>query len=185
MSRFNNLHMQSFVIVSKKELATQINIWKKHLPYVRPYYAIKSNNDPVLMSWMVELYGDTMGFDCASLNEMANTRAVSKTADIIYAQPCKTKTDIQDAKRFSVQTTVVDSPEEMEKVGKGNWRGDVLIRLLVPDGNSRQPFGKKFGAPLTWVPEILQLAKQYKTNISGLSFHVGSECENPEQFARA
>ena len=185
MSRFNNLHMQSFVIVSKKELATQINIWKKHLPYVRPYYAIKSNNDPVLMSWMVELYGDKMGFDCASLNEMTNTRAVSKTADIIYAQPCKTKTDIQDAKRFSVQTTVVDSPEEMEKVGKGNWRGDVLIRLLVPDGNSRQPFGKKFGAPLTWVPEILQLAKQYKTNISGLSFHVGSECENPEQFARA
>lgn len=177
--------MQSFVIVSKKELATQIGIWKKHLPYVRPYYAIKSNNDPVLMSWMVELYGDKMGFDCASLNEMMNTRNVSKTADIIYAQPCKTRTDIQDAKRFGVQTTVVDSPEEMEKVGKGNWRGDVLIRLLVPDANSRQPFGKKFGAPLTWVPEILQLAKQYKTNITGLSFHVGSECENPEQFARA
>ena len=137
------------------------------------------------MSWMVKLFGDKMGFDCASINEMENVRSISKVADIIYAQPCKTPTDIQTSKGYGAKTTVVDSPEEMEKLCNQNWLGNVLIRLLVPDTNSRQPFSKKFGAPLQWVPEILDLAAKKKIPITGLSFHVGSECENPEQFARA
>ena len=35
------------------------------------------------------------------------------------------------------------------------------------------------------VPQILESAKRYKIPVSGLSFHVGSECENPNQFAKA
>ena len=184
-NRFKNPLLKSFVIVSKHQLEKQVNIWKRHLPYVTPYYAIKSNNDPVLMSWMTELFEGKIGFDCASINEMETTRKVSRQSDIIYAQPCKTQHDIQIAKRHGVSATVVDSPEEMEKVGKGNWQSDVYIRLLVPDENSRQPFSKKFGAPVSWVPEILAVAKQYKMKVKGLSFHVGSECENPDQFSRA
>jgi ornithine decarboxylase len=73
----------------------------------------------------------------------------------------------------------------MDKMGQASWKGNVLIRLLVPDGNSRQPFSKKSGAPVQWVPQILDLAKRYKIPVTGLSFHVGSECENPNQFAKA
>jgi ornithine decarboxylase len=137
------------------------------------------------MTWMIKSFGDKMGFDCASINEMETVDRISKSVDIIYAQPCKTAADIQSSKRFNAKTTVVDSPEEMEKLCKENWLGNVLIRLLVPDTNSRQPFSKKFGAPLEWVPQILALAASKKIPITGLSFHVGSECENPEQFARA
>ena len=137
------------------------------------------------MSWMIEMFNGKIGFDCASINEMETTRRVSRASDIIYAQPCKTSYDIQQAKRYNVSATVIDSPEEMEKVGKGNWQTDIYIRLLVPDDKSKQPFSKKFGAPVSWVPEILTLAKHYKMRVKGLSFHVGSECENPDQFARA
>jgi ornithine decarboxylase len=137
------------------------------------------------MNWMTELFGSRMGFDCASINEMETVRRLSADVDIVYAQPCKTTQDIQQSKQYSVQTTVVDSPEEMRKLGLAKWHGDVLIRLLVPDTNSRQPFSKKFGAPIQWVPQILTVAQQFNIPISGVSFHVGSECENPEQFARA
>jgi len=138
------------------------------------------------MSWMLELFGhNKVGFDCASIQEMIAVRKLSKETPIIYAQPCKTLTDISESVKYGIRTTVVDSPEEMEKMGRAGWRGDLLIRLLVPDSNSKQPFSKKFGAPIQWVPEILQLAKDYRIPVKGLSFHVGSECQNPEQFARA
>jgi len=160
-------------------------MWKQYLPWIKPYYAVKSNNDKRLMAWMIDAYGPAMGFDCASISEIQEVRAVSKQSPIVYAQPCKTKPDINESLRYGVRTTVVDSPEEMDKMGQAGWKGDVLIRLLVPDGNSRQPFSKKFGAPVQWVPQILELAKRHKIPVTGLSFHVGSECENPNQYAKA
>ena len=155
LSRFQNPTLKSFVVVSKDRLNTQIRMWKAYLPWIKPYYAVKSNNDKRLMAWMIDAYGPHMGFDCASISEMQEVRSVSKTSPIVYAQPCKTKTDINDSLRFGVRTTVVDSPEEMDKMGQAGWKGDVLIRLLVPDNNSRQPFSKKFGAPVQWFRKFL------------------------------
>ena len=156
------------------------------MPYIKPYYAVKSNNDPTLMAWMVELFGKGgMGFDCASIGEMKTIRTIAKQSPIVYAQPCKTINDINESVRYGVRLTVVDSPEEMAKLGQVSWKGATLIRLLVPDSKSKQPFSKKFGAPVQWVPQILEIAKQYKIHVSGLSFHVGSECTNPSQFAHA
>ena len=137
------------------------------------------------MSWMTELFDNKMGFDCASINEMTTVRKISKKVPIVYAQPCKTKLDIAESVKYGVSTTVVDSPEELEKLAKSGWKSNVFIRLLVPDSNSKQPFSKKFGAPLLWVSNIIELSKQYKIPITGLSFHVGSECENPNQFSKA
>jgi len=172
--------------MNKANIDKQALIWKKHLPFVRPFYAVKSNNDLQLLQWLTEVFGPQyMGFDCASINEMESVRKISKTANIIYAQPCKTLTDISDSTRFGIKTTVVDSPEEMEKLYTAGWKGSTFIRLAVPDSNSKQPFSKKFGSPIQWVPEILELSKRYKIPINGLSFHVGSECENPNQFAKA
>jgi len=185
LSRFRSPVCKSFVVVEKTKLQHQVQLWKRYLPHIKPYYAVKSNNDKTLMSWMTELYENKMGFDCASILEMETVRKISKNTHILYAQPCKTKQDIAESVRHGVNATVVDSPEEMIKLATSGWRGDVLIRLLVPDSDSKQPFGKKFGAPLIWVPEILEISKRYKVPITGLSFHVGSECENPSQFKKA
>jgi len=184
VSRFTS-SSKSFVVIDKAKLEKQVKIWNRHLPFITPYYAVKSNNDTTLMSWMTCLFHHKMGFDCASIAEMETVRKISKQIPIVYAQPCKTIADINESTRYGVRITVVDSPEELEKLGRSGWKGDVLIRLLVPDNNSKQPFGKKFGAPIQWVPTIIELSKQYKIKITGISFHVGSECENPAQFTKA
>lgn len=184
-TRFKSPILKSFVVIDRSKLQKQVEIWNRHLPYVKPFYAVKSNNDATLMGWMNELFNKNMGFDCASINEMETVRKFSKQVPILYAQPCKTKQDIDESIVHGIRTTVVDSPEEMDKLGKSAWKGTVLIRLLVPDADSKQPFGKKFGSPIVWVPEILEKAKYYKIPITGLSFHVGSECTKPEQFKKA
>ena len=104
---------------------------------------------------------------------------------ILYAHPCKSPNDIRIAKEKDVPITVVDSPEEVMKLAAGGWTGGTLIRLMVPDGGSVQPFSKKFGAPISWVPEIRAVLKSSGMKHSGYSFHVGSMCTQPQQFTQA
>jgi ornithine decarboxylase len=87
-------------------------------------------------------------------------------------------------------TTVVDSPEEVQKLleagyGTAETPGTVLIRLKVSDAGSAQPFSRKFGAPIAWVPEMLDMIRGTRLKHAGWSFHVGSLCNQPNQFAQA
>lgn len=147
-------------------------------------YAVKCNNDPMLMRWMKEIHPD-LGFDCASLREIGEALPIVKPEKIIYAQPCKKEEDSKIAQARGVGLTVVDSVEEVETLGKANWFGQILVRLLVEDGGSKQPFGKKFGAPFAWLPRIYEAARHYKLEFAGFSFHVGSECASPKQYPMA
>ena len=134
------------------------------------------------MRWMTELH-PTIGFDYASRREIFEALPLVNPNRIIYAQPCKKTEDIKVANTAGIPLSVVDSVEETEKMI--GWTGDILIRLLVEDKGSKQPFGKKFGAPLQWLPKIYDTARALKLNLVGFSFHVGSECQNPEQYANA
>jgi len=104
---------------------------------------------------------------------------------IIYANPCKSHEDIAAAVQLGALTTVVDSPEEVQKLSEAGHQGNVLIRLKVPDAASAQPFSRKFGAPLSWVPDILSALRDAKIYHAGWSFHVGSLCNEPKQFSGA
>lgn len=170
--------------VSKKALKFQLDLWQQHLPKVVPHYAVKYNNDPVMMRWMTEIFPD-MGFDCASEREINDVLPVCDPSKIVYAQPCKKQTDIKIAQAKGVSLTVADSVEELEKLAEADWKGEILVRMLVPDGGSKQPFSKKFGAPLQWVPKMYEVAKAHNLKMTGFSFHVGSECENASQYPRA
>lgn len=112
-------------------------------------------------------------------------RAGASPQHIVYAHPCKSESDIQVANRLRVPTTVVDSPEEVDKLVTGGWNGGALIRLMVPDAGSMQPFSKKFGAPLSWVKSIAERLDDAGIAHHGWSFHVGSLCTKPAQFSTA
>jgi diaminopimelate decarboxylase len=153
---------------------------------VTPHYAVKSNNDGQLLQW---LHQAGAHFDCASPQEIRDVKAIGAPAtNIIYANPCKSREDIQSAMQLGASTTVVDSPEEVQKLSEAGFRADghgVLIRLKVPDAASAQPFSRKFGAPLEWVPDILHALRAAKLCHAGWSFHVGSLCSQPKQFSGA
>ena len=125
-------------------------------------------------------------FDCASPQEIREVKEIGAASScIIYANPCKSREDIQSAIQLGVSTTVVDSPEEVHKLSEAGFSGTVLIRLKVPDAASAQPFSRKFGAPLEWVPDILHSLRSTNIQHTGWSFHVGSLCSQPKQFSGA
>jgi ornithine decarboxylase len=133
---------------------------------------------------MKDYYPD-MGFDCASSKEIDEALPICGPSKIIYAQPCKKPEDIKIAAARGINLTVADSVEEIEKLAEAKWDGEVLVRLLVRDKGSKQPFGKKFGAPQEWLPAMYSAAAAHKLNMTGFSFHVGSECQDPLQYKHA
>jgi ornithine decarboxylase len=145
---------------------------------------VKANNDPQLLRWLA---ASGVQFDCASVREMHDVQAAGAipSKDIVYAQPCKTVADLKKAAALRVPLTVVDSVEEVAKLREARWPGNTLIRLLVPDKGSAQPFSRKFGAPADWVPDIQRALDAARIPHVGWSFHVGSMCSTPAQFATA
>lgn len=92
---------------------------------------------------------------------------------------------MREAAASGVRTTVIDSPEEVQKLAEVKWPGNTLIRLKVADSGSAQPFSRKFGAPLSWVSDILKALQEARIPHAGWSFHVGSLCNDPAQYFKA
>lgn len=59
----------SFFVVNVGQLVDILKTWKTALPYVETFYAVKCNDDPVLL----KLLAATLpGFDCASKVDLSN-----------------------------------------------------------------------------------------------------------------
>jgi ornithine decarboxylase len=172
----------SFYAISERRVKEQVGAWTSAMSGIKPYYAVKCNPEPLLLKW---LSTSGVAFDCASAREIAAVKAVKGDADIIFANPCKKREDIYYAIENQVTTTVVDSIEEIDKLAECEWPYKSLIRIRVEDSGSKMPFGAKFGADPSSVSNLLAYAKERGQQISGISFHVGSGCEDPRQYRSA
>lgn len=120
------------------------------------------------------------------MREIEEVLSVGSSVDqIVYANPCKGRDDISYANRLGVNTTVIDSMEEIDKIVEEGWKGNALLRIRVDDTKSVVPFGRKFGSQTHHVGFIGQYAKTRGLPLSGISFHVGSGCSNANQYTRA
>lgn len=104
---------------------------------------------------------------------------------ILFANPCKTNSDISYAKQHSIPWVTADSIEEFVKMDQANYKPEVLLRIAVDDSNSSCPFGAKFGLEPSNVQKVAKIAKLMNFSITGLSFHVGSGSTSSWAFRNA
>jgi ornithine decarboxylase len=185
-NRFLPTTQGSFYTLSYERFIQQYVLWKKHLPKVHPYYAVKCNPDPILLQWM---HNFGISFDCASAYEMSLVKKQFKTQSlkdhVLLANPCKTPNDILTGKMLNVPWVTADSKEELLKMHEADYRPNVLLRVAVDDSSSTCPFNVKFGLFEKDVEEVAYTAKQINMPITGLSFHVGSGSTSPKAFQLA
>ena len=141
----------------------------------------------MLMRWLAD---SGAGFDCASGTELQKAASLfSKkeyfTKASIFANPCKPFRDLRLAADLESGPTVIDSVEEIEKLNEVHWKNGALIRIAVDDQGSKMPFSKKFGATISEIQKIKDAAAALKQTIRGISFHVGSGCQEPLQYSKA
>ena len=174
----------SVTVLSKSRIDTQWSTWQKTFPTIKPFYAVKCNPEPFLLQ---TLMNHSANFDCASLREVYDVQSCVNPydmghSDILYAHPMKSERDIQTIGQLGIQTTVVDSVEECEKLEMCGWKGSAFLRVAVEDKGSKMPFSVKFGANKD---EVQQIASRSRVPITGVSFHVGSGCQTPLQYKDA
>lgn len=153
------------------------------LPGVELYYAIKSLPHPDLLA---TLAAEGAAFDVASSGELELLRNLHFTPRrTIHTHPIKRSKDIRDALRFGCTSFVVDNIDELDKFVPYRHRVGLLLRIGFQNKGAVVDLARKFGCTLEDVDPLLQRAKQLGIHVKGLSFHVGSQCDNPVEHAAA
>lgn len=171
---------QSFMLVDLGDIIRQFSKWKKNLPRITPYYAIKCNPCPIIIELLNKL---GCCFDCASQQEILQAINLGvEPKNIIFANPCKPVDFIKFSRSNDVDLLVVDSENELFKIKLFHPDTNILVRIQTDDSKSRCRFNCKFGVELENVGKILEMGKILNLNIIGVSFHVGSGCEDAQVY---
>ncbi|MGE5547493.1 MAG: type III PLP-dependent enzyme [Solirubrobacterales bacterium] len=153
----------------------------------RVLYAVKCNPEPAVLRalWL----GGVREFDCASAQEVRLVRALLPDATIHFMHPVKSRAAIRESWQVhGVRDFVVDSADEIAKVleetGAGLRDLGLVVRLALPKGGAVYDLSGKFGAEAAEAVRLLRLARAVSRRV-GLSFHVGSQCLDPDAYRRA
>ncbi|KAF8385023.1 odc-1 [Pristionchus pacificus] len=172
---------EAFMIINLDALYERFKLWKRELPQIEPFYAVKCNSDETMVQALAAL---GVGFDCASREEIDIVMRMGVAQErIIYANPCKTRSFIAHAEEKGVTMMTFDNAEELEKIAKHHKCPELILRIAVSDPTATCPLNLKFGAePVKQAPELLKRAADLGIAVIGVSFHVGSGCNDPSAY---
>ena len=166
--------------------------FRKYLPRVQAYYAVKANPDPAIIK---TLYDMGASFDVASMPEFeivyenikdlpAKERQDWIWDKIIYANPIKPNETLKELDQYKPLVTY-DNVEEIKKIRKYAPRAGLALRLKVPNTGAMVELSSKFGAAPGEAVTLIEAAHDAGLVVEGLSFHVGSQTTNFENFVQA
>ncbi len=180
------------VVIDHQILRRNYAEFKTHLPKVQAYYAVKANPDPAIVR---TLYAAGASFDVASLPEFRlvyeNIRHLPPKEQqdfiwdkIIYANTTKPKETLEALDQYKPLVTY-DNLNELKKIRQYAPHAGVVLRLRVPNTGSMVELSSKFGCDAGEAVDLVVEAFHIGLVVEGLSFHVGSQCTNFENFVQA
>jgi ornithine decarboxylase len=185
-------HGTPVVVIDHEVIRQNYASFCRHLPKVQAYYAVKANPDPEIVR---TLYKAGASFDVASLPEFllvhqnierlpAKKRQDFIWDKIIYANPIKPKETLKALDRYKPLLTY-DNPEELHKIKRYAPHAGLVLRLRVPNTGSVVELSSKFGCDPGEAVDLILEAFRTGLVVEGLSFHVGSQCTNFDNFVQA
>lgn len=149
----------------------------------RVMYAVKCNPHLTVLQTLYD--AGIRHFDTASLAEIALVREHLPQADCYFMHPVKARAAIMTAQQvYSVDHFVIDHEKELQKIIDATGGGDgkvLLVRIVTPVHDAQYQLSDKFGIAAEEAPELLR--KVHDANFqTGVAFHVGSQCRNPQAF---
>jgi len=185
-------HGTPLFVVDHAVLRRNYADFRKRLPRVQAYYAVKANPDPLIVRTLFE---EGASFDVASMPEFMtvyeNIRKMKPRArqewiwdKIIYANPIKDVATLQQLDRYKPLVTY-DNAAEIDKLRCHAPSAGLILRLTVPNIGSVVELSSKFGAPAGQAVDLIAAAFDAGLTVEGLSFHVGSQCTNFQNYIHA
>jgi ornithine decarboxylase len=185
-------HGTPLFVVDHEELRRNYATFKKYLPRVQAYYAVKANSDPAIVKTLFETGAS---FDVASMPEFRIVYKYIKDMPdkqrqdwiwdkIIYANPIKANETLQELNPYKPLVTY-DNYEEIRKIKKHAPQAGLALRLKVPNTGAMVELSSKFGAAPGEAVDMILAADKAGLTVEGLSFHVGSQTTNFKNYVAA
>src|SRR5512136_833215 len=182
-------HGTPLVVVDHDAIRRNYASFKRHLPKVQAYYAVKANPAPEIVQ---TLYKAGASFDVASLPEfmlvhdLIRHRPARERQDfvwdkIVYANPVKAKETLDKYKPL----VTFDNRIEIGKIKECAPHAGLLVRIRVPNTGSMVELSSKFGCDPGEAVDLVNAAFDMGLVAEGISFHVGSQCTNFQNFVQA
>ncbi len=176
----NRGYSKPFLLVDSSIIRNKIRRFRAAMPRVNPHYAVKANPDLHVLKTLIE---EGAGFEIASISELNILLNLEVPAEeIYYSNPIKSRAYLEYAASKGVEWYVLDSVEELRKIISVKPDAKSYLRIDVPNVGSDWPLAGKFGAHLTEIKEIIAEAVHLDANLVGVTFHVGSQCRNPQNW---
>jgi len=176
-------HGTPLLVVSRSKLIETYQKMREHLPGVEMFYAAKANPDHHILSTLCE---QGCSIDVCSFGELQAAVRAGFTADrMLHTHPCKTESNLMDCYDFGVRWFVYDNLLELDKMARLTPDVNLLLRLAVSASSSMINLSAKFGAALPEAVGLVRAARRRGMNVKGFSFHVGSQCLNPDDYRTA
>jgi len=185
-------HGTPLFIIDHEVIRKNYRTFKRNLPRVQCYYAVKANSNQEIVK---TLFDEGASFDVASYNEFMQVYTYISNFEekdkyfyiwdrIIFSNTIKDRDTLRKIKRYKPLVTY-DSPDELRKIKENCNTAGLVLRLKVPDTGSQVELSSKFGAEPGDADELIRQAFDFGLVVEGLSFHVGSQCTNFDNYSAA
>ena len=169
-----------FLIIDSHIIRQKTRRFMAALPRVRPHYAVKANPDRRVLKTLME---EGAGFEIASIAELDLLLELGvPVKEIFYSNPMKSRAYLESAATKGVEWYVLDSVEELRKIVSVKSDAKMYLRIDTPNIGSDWPLAGKFGTHLADINAIIEEAAKIKADLAGVTFHVGSQCRNPQNW---
>lgn len=173
-------YTRPFLILDTAIVRGKVRRFRAAMPRVRPHYAVKANPDRRVLKVLAQ---EGCGFEIASTAELDLLLALGvPAAEVFYSNPIKSRESIAYAAAKGVEWFVVDSIDELRRVFETRRDAKIYLRIATPNIGSDWPLSGKFGAGAGDARDIVSTAAKLGADLAGVTFHVGSQCRNPENW---
>ena len=185
-------HGTPIFVIDHEKIRENYREFRDHLPNIQVYYAVKANSNPEIVRTLYEL---GCSFDVASMPEfMLVHENIRNMPDkerqdwiwdkIIYANTIKPIDTLEALDKYKPLVTF-DNAEELRKIKAHAPNAGLVLRIRVPNTGSMVELSSKFGAHPGEAVDLIVEAFKLGLVVEGLSFHVGSQCTNFENYVQA
>jgi len=185
-------HGTPVFIIDHEKIRENYREFREKLPDVQAYFALKANSNPEIIKTMYDMGAS---FDVASFPEfMLVHDNIKHFPDkerqdfiwdkIIYANTIKPAEVLAKLNEYKILVTF-DNVEELRKIKKHAPDVGLVLRIRVPNTGSMVELSSKFGAHPGEAVDLISEAVTLGLGVEGISFHVGSQCNNFDNYSQA
>src|SRR5574341_759652 len=173
-------YTRPFLILDTAIVREKLRRFRAAMPRVRPHYAVKANPDRRVLKALAQ---EGAGFEIASIAELDLLLSLGVCAgEIFFSNPMRPRDADAYAVAKGVRWFVVDSVDELRRMHAVDPTARLYLRIATPNIGSDWPLSGKFGAGAGETREIIATAAKLGADLAGVTFHVGSQCRNPENW---